>query len=95
MPAADPRAFTLATGRGRRLCKTRHADGWADDYSAARIFDLAAMQAHDLAALAVLLCDLAGRRDTCVLRGLPSVVSEADLPRVFDAIVRDLRRGRA
>lgn len=65
----DPHVMTLATARGRRLCKTRHADGRTEDYDAARTLDLATVQAHDLTALAALLHDLAGRRDTCVLRG--------------------------
>ena len=66
---SDPHSMTLATACGRRLCKTRYANGRVDDYSAARIFDLTAVQAHDLATLAGLLGVLAGRRDTCVLRG--------------------------
>lgn len=65
----DPHAITLATARGRRLCKTRHADGRVEDYDAARTLDLAMVAAPDLTALAELLNDLAGRRDTCVLRG--------------------------
>ena len=65
----DPHSITLATARGRRLCKTRHAGGTVDDYDAARTFDLATIQAPNLATLAGLLHGLAGRRDTCVLRG--------------------------
>jgi hypothetical protein len=65
----DPHALTLATARGRRLCKTRHADGRAEDYDAARTLDLATARASCLDTLAGLLRDLAGRRDTCVLRG--------------------------
>jgi hypothetical protein len=72
MLAADttaPHALTLATSRGRRLCKTRHADGTATDYDLARVLDLDAAIAPDLDALAALLHHLAERRDTCVLRG--------------------------
>lgn len=69
MLAADPHAMTLVTARGRRLCKTRYADGRVEDYDAARILDLDTIQAHDLATLAALLHDLAGRHDSCVLRG--------------------------
>jgi hypothetical protein len=65
----DPHALTLARTRGRRLCKLRHADGRVEDYDNARLYDLATAAAPDLAALAGLLCDLAGRRDTCALRG--------------------------
>lgn len=73
----DPHAMTLATARGRRLCKTRHAGGRVEDYDAARTLDLATVQAHDLAALEALLHDLAGRRDTCVLRGAVREVTRA------------------
>lgn len=72
MPGADPLdpyALTLATARGRRLCKTRHADGRAEDYDAARSLDLATAAAPDLATLAELLRALLTRPDTCVLRG--------------------------
>ncbi|MGK7863197.1 hypothetical protein [Falsiroseomonas sp. E2-1-a4] len=65
----DPHAITLATARGRRLCKTRHADGTTADYDRARILDLNAVVAPDLNALHQLLHDLLTRRDTCILRG--------------------------
>lgn len=65
----DPHALTLATARGRRLCKTRHADGTVEDYDAARTLDLATASAPDLAALGALLRDLLAWRETCVLRG--------------------------
>jgi hypothetical protein len=66
---ADPHALTLATARGRRLCKTRYADGLVDNYDAARFFDFSAVQVPDLVALIELLRELVERRDTCVLRG--------------------------
>jgi hypothetical protein len=72
MPGADPldpHALTLATARGRRLCKTRHADGRAEDYDAARTLDLATADAPALDVLARLLRVLLTRRDTCILRG--------------------------
>jgi hypothetical protein len=65
----DPLSITLATARAGRLCKVRHADGTVEDYSRAKTFDLATAHAPDLPALATLLRDLSGRRDTCVLRG--------------------------
>lgn len=65
----DPHALTLATARGRRLCKLRHADGRVEEYDSARRFDLVAARAPDLAALAGLLHALVRRHDTCVLRG--------------------------
>lgn len=65
----DPHAITLATARGRRLCKTRHADGTTADYDRARILDFNAVVAPDLDALHRLLHDLLTRRDTCILRG--------------------------
>lgn len=72
MPGADttdPHALTLATARGRRLCKTRHATGAVQDYDAAYRFVFDVAEAADLDALAALLRDLESRRDTCVLRG--------------------------
>jgi hypothetical protein len=72
MPGADPfdpHSLTLARARGRRLCKTRRADGRVEDYDLARMVDLAAVTAPDRDALARLLRGLAGRRDVCVLRG--------------------------
>lgn len=61
--------MTLATARGRLLCKTRHADGRVDGYDAARTLDLATVRAGDLDVLAALLGTLLTQRDTCVLRG--------------------------
>ncbi len=65
----DPHSLTLATARGRRLCKTRHADGAVEDYDAARTLDFVTTAAPDLGTLATLLRELIGRRDTCVVRG--------------------------
>ena len=65
----DPHALTLATARGRCLCKTRHADGRVIDYDAARTMDLATTSAPDLATLAALLGELGTQRDACILRG--------------------------
>ena len=53
MPVSDPHAMTLATARGRRLCKIRHADGRVQDYDNART-DLAAALILELDAVLVL-----------------------------------------
>ena len=65
----DPYTLTLARARGRRLCKTRHADGTVQDYDAAKLLDLHEVCVPDLPALAALLEKLLVRRDTCALRG--------------------------
>lgn len=65
----DPHALTIATARGRRLCKTRHADGRVIGYDAARTLDLTTTSAPDLGTLAALLGELATRRNACILRG--------------------------
>ena len=65
----DPHALTLATARGRCLCKTRHADGRVTDYDAARTLDLDTTSAPDLGTLAALLGELGTRPDACILRG--------------------------
>jgi hypothetical protein len=65
----DPYTLTLALARGRRLCKTRHADGTAQDYDSAKLLDLHTAHVPDLPALAALLQELRTRQDTCVLRG--------------------------
>ena len=36
----NPHAFTLARARGRRLCKTRRADGTVQDYDAAKLLEV-------------------------------------------------------
>ena len=72
MWAADPldsHSVTLATARGRRLCKTRHADGRVSDYDAVRTLNLDTTSAPNLTALEILLAALSMRRETCVLRG--------------------------
>jgi hypothetical protein len=65
----DPHTLTLARARGRRLCKTRHADGTMQDYDAAKLLDLHAAPVPDLETLAALLQELLARPDTCALRG--------------------------
>jgi hypothetical protein len=65
----DHCSLTAARARGRRLCKTRHADGTAQDYDAAKRLDLCAVHFADLPALAEILCELLSRQDTCALRG--------------------------
>lgn len=65
----DPHTLTLARACGRRLCKSRHADGVTQDYDAAKLLDLHAARVPDLPALAALLRELLGRPDTCALRG--------------------------
>ncbi len=65
----DPYTLTLSPARGRRLCKTRHADGTAQDYAAAKLLDLDAARVPDLPVLAALLRELLAQQDTCALRG--------------------------
>lgn len=89
----DPHAMTLATARGRRLCKTRYAGGRVEDYDAARKLDLATVQAHDLPALAALLRALAGRRDSCVLRG--AIIDQTRARGVRRLLHRDPETGDA
>jgi hypothetical protein len=91
MNALDPHALTLATARGRRLCKLRHADGTVEDYDRAKRLDLRTVTAHDLDALHRLLLDLLHRPDTCALRG--AIANPARVQAVRRLLHRDPETG--
>src|SRR3712207_6271686 len=64
VPSIPPEGCTVTVLRapGRRLCKTRHADGTVRDYDAAKLLDLHAAHVPDLPALAKLLENLLARQ---------------------------------
>lgn len=61
--------LTVLRSRGPRLAKTLEADGSIRAYGDARIFDLAAFPAANLADLEPVLQHLLERPDLCVVRG--------------------------
>ena len=61
--------ITILQARGRRLCKTIAADGSVRGYDSARTFDMSERAVSNLDDLHVILADLAGRPDRCIVRG--------------------------
>lgn len=93
MDRLAPFAMTLARARGRRLCKTRHADGTTQDYDRARLLDLRTVEAPHLDALHRLLLDLLDRPDTCALRG--AIADPSRVARVRRLLHPDPESGEA
>ncbi|WP_203069872.1 hypothetical protein [Falsiroseomonas ponticola] len=65
----DLDAMTVVQAPGRRLAKLIHADGTVEAQQRTRTVNLHNLQVPGLAALAMLLEELAQRPDTCVVRG--------------------------